>query len=72
MGFPSRIVDVAEHGRHLGLDRGFLVVSQDRVEVGRIPLDDVGAVIVDAHNDVHISKRLQGKLRVTAVPTDAP
>jgi FAD:protein FMN transferase len=35
-------------------------------------LDGVGAVIVDAHNNVHISKRLEGKLRVTAVPTDAP
>jgi thiamine biosynthesis lipoprotein len=35
-------------------------------------LDDVGAVIVDAHNNVHISKRLEGKLRITAVPTDGP
>jgi thiamine biosynthesis lipoprotein len=35
-------------------------------------LDGVGAVIVDAHNDVHVSKRLEGKLKITAVPTDAP
>ena len=35
-------------------------------------LDGVGAVIVDAKNNLWVSKRLQGKLRVTAVPTDAP
>lgn len=35
-------------------------------------LDGVGAVIVDAKNNVHISKRLHGKLEITAVPTDAP
>jgi hypothetical protein len=29
-------------------------------------------VIVDAHDGVHVSKRLEGKLRITAVPTDAP
>ena len=45
----DRIVDIATDGRHLSVQRGFLVVSQDREEVGRIPLDDVTAVIVHAH-----------------------
>ena len=35
-------------------------------------LDGVGAVIVDAKNNVFISKRLQGKLEIVSVPTDAP
>lgn len=35
-------------------------------------LDGVGAVIVDAKNNLWVSKRLQGKLFVTGVPTDAP
>lgn len=45
----ERIVDISTDGRHLSAHRGFLVVSEDRQEVGRIPLDDVGAVIVHAH-----------------------
>ncbi|GMM62365.1 type II CRISPR-associated endonuclease Cas1 [Novosphingobium pituita] len=45
----DRIVDIATDGRHLSLHRGFLVVSQDREEVGRIALDDVHAVLLHAH-----------------------
>jgi CRISPR-associated protein Cas1 len=45
----ERIVDIATDGRHLSAYRGFLVVSEDRAEVGRIPLDDVAAIIVHAH-----------------------
>lgn len=33
-------------------------------------LDGVGAIIVDVHNHVWISKRLQGNVRITAAPTD--
>jgi len=35
-------------------------------------IDGVGAVIVDATNNLWVSKRLQGKLVITGVPTDAP
>ncbi len=45
----DRIVDIATDGRHLSAHRGFLIVAQDRVEVGRVPLDDVAAVVVHAH-----------------------
>ncbi|AXJ94816.1 MULTISPECIES: type II CRISPR-associated endonuclease Cas1 [unclassified Sphingomonas] len=45
----ERIVDIATDGRHLSAQRGFLIVAEDRVEVGRVPLDDVAAVIVHAH-----------------------
>ncbi|PZQ59178.1 MAG: type II CRISPR-associated endonuclease Cas1 [Sphingomonas taxi] len=45
----ERIVDIATDGRHLSAHRGFLVVTHDRSEVGRVPLDDVAAVIVHAH-----------------------
>jgi thiamine biosynthesis lipoprotein len=47
----------------LGPEKGMKLVES---------LEDVGAVIVDAKNNVHISKRLEGKLRITAAPTDAP
>jgi CRISPR-associated protein Cas1 len=45
----ERIVDIATDGRHLSAMRGFLIVSENRAEVGRVPLDDVAAVIVHAH-----------------------
>ncbi len=45
----ERIVDIAIDGRHLSAHRGFLIVAEGRVEVGRVPLDDVAAVIVHAH-----------------------
>jgi CRISP-associated protein Cas1 len=45
----QRVVDIASDGRHLSAQRGFLIVSEDRREVGRVPLDDVAAVIVHAH-----------------------
>lgn len=45
----QRIVDIATDDRHLSAYRGFLVVSEGREEVGRVPLDDIAAVIVHAH-----------------------
>lgn len=45
----ERIVDIATEGLHLSAHRGFLVVERDHIEVGRVPLDDVHAVIVHAH-----------------------
>lgn len=45
----DRIVDIATDGLHLSAYRGFLIVSQERAEVGRVALDDVHAVIVHAH-----------------------
>lgn len=45
----ERIVDIATDGQHISLHRGFLVVSRDGAEVGRVPLDDVHALILHAH-----------------------
>jgi len=48
----GRIVEVADDRRHLFLSRGFLVVQDtegERKELGRVPLDDVAAVIANAH-----------------------
>lgn len=45
-----RIVDIAVEGRHLSLTRGFLKVSAERAEVGRVPLDDIGGVIIHAQS----------------------
>ncbi len=45
----DQIIDIATDGRHLSRDRGFLKVEEDGREVGRVPLDQIAAVIVHAH-----------------------
>lgn len=48
----GRIVEVADDRRHLFVSRGFLVVQDsegERNEIGRIPLDDIAALIANAH-----------------------
>ncbi len=44
----GRVVEITEEGRHLSKDRGFLVVQCGREEVGRVPLDDLMAVMATA------------------------
>jgi CRISPR-associated protein Cas1 len=45
----GRVVEIAEDGRHLSLHRGFMVVEAKGDELGRVPLDDIGVVIANAH-----------------------
>lgn len=48
----GRIVEVADDKRHLFISRGFMVVREtenERKELGQIPLDDICAVIANAH-----------------------
>ena len=48
----GRIVEIADDRRHLFVNRGFLLVRDtegERKELGQIPLDDIAAVIANAH-----------------------
>lgn len=48
----GRIVEVADDRRHLFMSRGFMVVQDtegQRKELGQVPLDDIAAVIANAH-----------------------
>lgn len=48
----GRIVEIADDKRYLFASRGFMVVAQsdgERKELGQIPLDDIAAVIGNAH-----------------------
>lgn len=45
----DRIVDIATDDLHLSAYRGFMIISLDRQEQGRVALDDILAVIVHAH-----------------------
>jgi len=45
----QRVVDLSSDGLHVAIHRGFLTVSKDREEQGRVALDDIGGVIAHAH-----------------------
>jgi CRISP-associated protein Cas1 len=48
----GRTVEIADDSRHLFVNRGFMVVKDtqgEHKELGQIPLDDIGAVIANAH-----------------------
>jgi CRISPR-associated protein Cas1 len=45
----GRVVEIATDGRHLSIYRDFLVVAQRGEEVGRVALDEVAAVVANAH-----------------------
>jgi CRISPR-associated protein Cas1 len=45
----GRVVEIATDGRHISIARGFLVVAEHSEEVGRVAMDDIAAVIANAH-----------------------
>ena len=55
------IVEIAENGRYLSLYRGFLVVKTASEELGRVPLDDITALILSAQQ-VSLSKNVMNAL----------
>ena len=45
----DQVIDISQDGRHLSRDRGFLRVEENGQTIGRVPLDQIAAVIVHAH-----------------------
>lgn len=57
----GRIIEIADDRRHLSVSRGFLMVhstGDERKLVGQIPLDDIAAVIANAHGISYTSNLL--------------
>lgn len=57
----GRIVEIADDRRHLFVNRGFMVVRDtegERQELGQIPLDDIVAVIANAHGITYTNNLL--------------
>lgn len=72
MGSPlGRVIEIAEEGRHLSRERGFLVVSAGREEVGRVPLDDIAAVLATARG-TSVSVALLAALAERGLPFVVP
>ena len=67
------IVEIAENGRYLSLHRGFLIVKTKTEELGRVPLDDITALILSAQQ-VSISKNVMNALleRKSIIITTGP
>ncbi len=51
----GRVVEVQTEGSYLCVERGFLKISQRGEEHGRVPLDDIAALILSAHGLSHSS-----------------
>ena len=45
----DRIIEIAQDNRYLAIDRGFMVVYENAKEIGRVPVDQIGAVVANAH-----------------------
>lgn len=45
----DRIIEIAQDNRYLAVDRGFMTVSENGREIGRVPIDQIGSVIANAH-----------------------
>lgn len=57
----GRIVEIADDRRHLFINRGFMVVRDtegERKELGQVPLDDIAAVIANAHGITYTNNLL--------------
>ncbi len=55
----SRVLEVHEENRYLSLSRGFAVIQQGQgqEELGRVPIDDIGVLLLSAQG-VSVSKNL--------------
>ncbi len=44
-----RVVEIANDNRYLSLYRGFMKISSDGREIGRVPIADIGTLVLNAH-----------------------
>jgi CRISP-associated protein Cas1 len=63
----GRVVEVATDGRYLSVDRGFFVVSERQTEIGRVALDEMAALIANAHG-LTLSNNLLVRLAERGIP----
>lgn len=63
----GRIVEISDDRRHLSKHRGFLIVESSGAEIGRIPLDDILAVVANGHGITYTNNVLVA-LAERAVP----
>ncbi|WP_109261741.1 type II CRISPR-associated endonuclease Cas1 [Hyphobacterium indicum] len=60
----NRFIEITTEGSLLSVDRGFLKIRYQEEEIGRVPLDDLAAVIVHAHSATftsHLAEQLAAR-----------
>ena len=63
----KRIVDVSQTGRHLARKHGFMTISENGIEIGRIALDEIQALIVHAHGVTYSNSLLISLAEIGAI-----
>ncbi len=63
----TQVVEIAENGNYLSKYRGFMLIKRDKVEIARVPLDDITALILSAHQ-ITLSKNLMVELAMRKSP----
>ncbi|WP_412776067.1 type II CRISPR-associated endonuclease Cas1 [Thalassospira lucentensis] len=63
----DRIIEIASDDRHLAIARGSMEIHSGNDVIGRVPLDDIGALICSAHGLTY-SNNLIAKLAERSVP----
>lgn len=61
-----RVVDLQEPGHHAHLERGFLVVLKGDTEAGRVPLDDIAALVFSGQGN-SVSTNLLAELSARSI-----
>lgn len=64
----DHIVEIESEGRYVSVSRGFLVISHQSEEIGRVPLDDIQAVVF-ASQGASITTRALIELAARGIPT---
>jgi len=73
----GRVIEIASDGRHLAISRGFMTISVDGKEIGRVPLDDIAVVLCHAHgltysNNLIVALTERGAAMVICGPNHMP
>lgn len=73
----GRVIEIASDNRHLAVSRGFMTISSDGNEIGRVPLDDIGVLLCHAHgltysNNLIVALTERGASMVVCGPNHMP
>jgi len=49
----QRVIDISQEGVHLAKLRGFMTITKDRTELGRVAIDEISAVVIHAHGTTY-------------------
>lgn len=63
----KRTIEISGKGNHLAIDRGSLTIRRDGEEVGRVPLEDLGVLVLDCPTTTYTHSVLTRALAAGAV-----